>query len=367
MRARPSRGIASSILAATMLLACQRYTAEKSEGEARAETSKAQVPAEKSEGEVRAAPARDALVGQRAPDVVLEVLDGQRVALAQLVGEKPVYLKFWATWCRPCVKQMPHLEAAHRKYRDRIAVYAVDLGLNDPIEAVRAFRAEKKLTVPIAIDRDGGLAERFHVTVTPQHVLIDRSGVVRYVGYEANDDLDAALETLLGNSTSPDRPRDLPAAEALSLNLLGGSTFELAEQAGTQVALTFVSTSFDRYLAETHPAISEACIAHARQVESLRRSHDRVVWVTIAHPVWSTTAKLDDYRKRLGHGSPIGLDEQGRWFHRFKVRDVPTTILLDERGAEVARVSGRGDDLPAALSRLRQAPRSRRDGSAPPR
>jgi peroxiredoxin len=365
MRTPRNSPIAAAIIAASLLIACQRQTAptsegkapaEKAEGRAPAEKAEGQVPAEKSVGEVLAAPARDALVGQRAPDVVLEGLDGQRVALAQLVGEKPVYLKFWATWCKPCVKQMPHLEAVHRKVGDRIAVYAVDLGLNDPIETVRAFRAEKKLTVPIVVDRDGGLAERFHVTVTPQHVLIDRSGVVRYIGHEASADLDAALEAVLRDSPPGDAPpRARPPDQALSLNLLGGSTFELAEQAGRPVALTFVSSSFDRYLAESRPAMSEACIAHARKVESLRRGDDRVVWVTIVHPVWATAAELDEYRQRLGHGSPIGLDEHSRWFHHFKVRDVPTTVLLDERGVEVARVSGQGDDLPAALSRLRQA------------
>jgi len=310
----------------------------------------------KSEGEAHADDARDALVGRRAPAVVLEGIDGERVALADLIGHQPIYLKFWATWCEPCQEQMPHLEAAYRKYRDRIAVYAIDLGLNDPIEAVRAFRTEHQLTVPIAIDRDGSLAERLHVEVTPQHILIDRGGVIRYVGHGATPDLDAALEALVADGAAPGRAPPLAgsaADSALSLTLLGGERFTLAEQAGRPVALTFVSASFDRYLAESRPAMSEACIAHAHQVESLRRTHGDVVWVSIVHPVWTTAASAGRYRTRLGQGSPIGIDQGGRWFHRFRVRDVPTTILLDERGVEIERVTGRGDDLPDALSRHR--------------
>jgi thiol-disulfide isomerase/thioredoxin len=314
----------------------------------RAPDSKAEDP-----GEQHAAGAREALVGRLAPAAALDLLDGERVLLRDLVGRKPVYIKFWATWCVPCQKQMPHLEAAHRKYGDRIAMFAVDLGLNDSVEAVREFRAEHAMTVPIAID-DGTLAESFRVAVTPQHVLVDRAGIIRYLGHGATAELDRALESLLRDeaSSDPPRPAELPDAP-LSLTLLDGSTFTLAAHAGRPIALTFVKTSCDTYMAESRPAMAEACAAHARQVESLRRTAARVVWVTIAHPVWTSTQSLDAYRKRLAVSSPIGRDETSTWFRRFRVREVPTTILLDGRGAEIMRVSGRGDGLPRALALLR--------------
>jgi peroxiredoxin len=325
------------IVASLMVLACHPRAAEDATGG----------------GDGYAARPRDALVGRRAPAATLEVLDGERVALADLIGRKPVYLKFWATWCKPCREQMPHLEAAYRRYGDRIAMFAVDLGLNDATETVRAFRTEHQLTVPVAIDGDGSLAERFRVAVTPQHVLIDRSGVVRYVGHGATPELDRALASLAAQPAAPDAapPRSVPAPESLSLTLVDHSTFTIAAQAGKPVALTFVTTWCDGYLAKTRPAMSEACIAHARQVEALRRTHEHVVWVTVAHPVWTVADDLDEYRKRLGVGTPIGIDDHAAWFEHFRVRDVPTTILLDGRGAEVARVTGRGDELAQALSR----------------
>jgi len=304
-------------------------------------------------GEERAAKAREALVGRPAPGGALDVLDGERVRLEDLVGRKPVYLKFWATWCEPCREQMPHLQAAYRKYGDRIAMFAVDLGVNDTVEAVREFRAAHAIAVPIAVD-DGTLAERFHVAVTPQHILLDRAGVVRYVGHGATAELDRALESLLGDepaSSEPKLPAE-PAGEApLSLTLSDGTTFTLP--ARRPVALTFVLTWCDTYLVESRPGMDEVCVAHARQVESLRRADDGLVWVTIAHPVWTSAGDLDKYRKRLAVNTPIGIDERAAWFRRFRIRDTPTTILLDKRGAEIERVSGRGDDLPRALTRLR--------------
>ncbi len=312
-------------------------------------------PKTENPGEDQAARAREALVGNLAPVGALDLLGGDRVELQELIGRKPVYLKFWATWCVPCRKQMPHLEAAHRKYGDRIAIYAVDLGLNDSVEAVREFQAAQAMTVPIAID-DGSLAELFHVAVTPQHVLMDRAGVVRYVGHGATAELDRALESLLQeDAAASDQPRraEPPADAPLSLRLGDGSMFTLPAHAGRPIALTFVMTWCDTYLAESRPAMGEACVTHARQIESLKRTAPGVVWVTIAHPVWTTTEDLDEYRRRLAVSSPIGLDQTATWFRRFRVREVPTTILLDQRGAEIGRVGGRGDDLPRVLGLVR--------------
>jgi hypothetical protein len=137
------------------------------------------------------------------------------------------------------------------------------------------------------------------------------------------------------------------------LTLRDGSSFALAAHAGKPVALTFVLTWCDGYLADTRPAMSEACIAHERQVAALRRSHPGLTWVIVAHPVWTSPSDLDDYVKMFGEDASIGIDRGGGWFQRFAVRDAPMTILLDGRGEQVARVGGRGDALADALGRLR--------------
>ena len=340
------------VATSALWLACQPRAASKADDPVTAKP--AAPPATISEGEGRAEPTRASLVGHRAPAATLPLLDGGAVALADLVGKKPVYLKFWATWCRPCREQMPHLEAVHRHDGDRVAVYAVDLGVNDPIDLVRAFRAEHALTVPIALDADGTLAERFEVAVTPLHVLIDRAGVVRYVGHEASPALDAALANLLAEPDAPAAPARAEAPSApLQLTLRDGASFTLAAHAGAPVALTFVLTWCDGYLAKTRPAMSEACIAHERQVAALRRSHPDLTWLIVAHPVWTAPADLDDYVKTFGDDAAIGIDAHAAWFQHFAVRDTPTTILLDRRGAEVARVAGPGDTLADALARVR--------------
>src|ERR1700750_876164 len=61
-------------------------------------------------GQDRALAAGDALIGMPAPKLKLTTLDGQEIDLAKYYGKQPVYLKFWATCCVPCLQQMPHFE-----------------------------------------------------------------------------------------------------------------------------------------------------------------------------------------------------------------------------------------------------------------
>src|SRR5690554_5341021 len=52
----------------------------------------------------------------------IHLISGKSVSLAEYKGERPVYLKFWATWCQPCREQMPHFEHVQKKYGDEVEV-----------------------------------------------------------------------------------------------------------------------------------------------------------------------------------------------------------------------------------------------------
>lgn len=63
----------------------------------------------------------------------ISLISGEVVTLKQYQGKKPVYLKFWATWCKPCRKQMPHFEQITQQYGDNLQVIAINLGINDDL------------------------------------------------------------------------------------------------------------------------------------------------------------------------------------------------------------------------------------------
>jgi peroxiredoxin len=300
--------------------------------------------------------ARDALVGHPAPAVTLQLLDGSHVDLSSLLGKKPIYLKFWATWCVPCREQMPHLESTFHLDGDKLAIFAVDVAIDDPIENVRKFVVDKHLTMPVAVDKDGSVAEQFHLNVTPQHVLIDRSGVVRYVGHAVTPELERAITAILEPGASgapvaaaapaPAAPGALPA-----LALDNGKAFDFATRPKQPIALTFATLFCDSYIAESRPEIGKTCAAHAHAIEEAHKAHPELTWITVAFPVWTSTEDIADYRKRLGATLPIGIDHGNLWFHKFGVRDTYTTLLFDASGAELGRVGGDGSGLAELIAK----------------
>ena len=81
-------------------------------------------------------------------DAPVKLHSGEVFELEDIVGERPVYLKFWASWCVPCREQMPHLEGIYRKYNEDIEIISVNIWINETEEAVAATIDEFGLAAP---------------------------------------------------------------------------------------------------------------------------------------------------------------------------------------------------------------------------
>src|SRR5690348_11628992 len=122
-------------------------------------------------GQVRAEKAGETLVGRPGPAAILHTIDGKKINLSDLYGKKPIYLKFWATWCAPCRAQMPAFEKEFETLGDKMQVVAVNTGFNDNLKTVNDYQSAVGIRMPIVID-DGTLGSALHLRVTPQHVVI---------------------------------------------------------------------------------------------------------------------------------------------------------------------------------------------------
>ena len=143
----------------------------------------------------------------RAPAIRARTVGGEALNLDQLLAKGPVLLDFWATWCHPCLAELPELEKLHRKYRDRgLTVVGVSVDGPRNFAKVRPFAAKLGLTFPIVLDEDGRLQQLYQVRAMPTTVLIDASGVIASVreGYRPGDSrrLDTEITDLL--SPPPD-------------------------------------------------------------------------------------------------------------------------------------------------------------------
>jgi thiol-disulfide isomerase/thioredoxin len=129
-------------------------------------------------------------------DFEATTLDGRAVRLSDLKG-KVVLVNFWATWCGPCVQEMPTLVDVYQKYRDRgLEILAISVDEEAARYKVGRFVKEHELNFPVLYDN--GIAELYNVASYPTSLLIDREGTVRLrINLAEKRSLDALLAELL--------------------------------------------------------------------------------------------------------------------------------------------------------------------------
>lgn len=113
-----------------------------------------------------------------APPIELSTLDGQRLALSDLKG-KVLVVNFWATWCEPCIDEMPSMQRLQEALSGQpFEIVAVNYQEGEP--RIRSFLQKVPVTFPILRDTDGGVARMWKVRIFPTSFVIDRTGSIRY-------------------------------------------------------------------------------------------------------------------------------------------------------------------------------------------
>ncbi len=106
-------------------------------------------------------------------------------------------MNFWATWCPPCIREMPAMQRAYDKFKDRgfqIIAISVDLGNSD---AVRKFTESLKLNFQVLLDPENRVKQAYRVRALPTTYLIDRAGRVVAYGMGAREwDSEAAFDLI---------------------------------------------------------------------------------------------------------------------------------------------------------------------------
>lgn len=263
-------------------------------------------------------------------NLLITMLDGKTVQLKNYKGKKPVYLKFWASWCQPCREQMPHLQKTFVDYGDKIQIIAVNIDINDSLEAIESIKNEYALTVPIAIDSSGELSQAVNIIGTPYHILMDSAGTIVFKGHDASPQLDKTIQALTTKGT-----HGLPGQ---SLELVNDRPILVADKKSQYSALFFTSTWCDWYLKESRPEMSANCINAQKQINALFTTHPDIHWVGIISRLWTGDKELNDYKSKYQIEHTLVIDTSNKEFMKYHVKTFPTLILL-HNNEEIFRTS----------------------------
>ena len=253
-------------------------------------------------------------------NIPINLISGESTSLSEYKGQKAVYIKFWATWCQPCRKEMPHFEHIKNKYGDSIEVIGINVGINDDIKAVEATIKEFGLTMPMAIDKSGDLAQASRFIGTPYHLLFDRDLNLIHRGHKANKSLDNKL-ALISQSQSVDQ---------LDINSLSENEPNLKIDLHDDKihALFFTATWCDWYLKESRPQNAKNCVAAQKNMNTLSKAYTDIIWNTVVSRLWTGNKDLNDYKKKYSINHPVDIDMSNSLFHQYSVKDLPTLLLI---------------------------------------
>ncbi|MDF1500157.1 MAG: TlpA disulfide reductase family protein [Anaerolineales bacterium] len=132
-----------------------------------------------------------------APELSLHGLDDQPVSLEKYRGQV-VLLNAWATWCPPCLAELPDLEAFFKEYRDEGFVL-VGVNIGEPRGTVLEFLEQNPLSFPIWMDPGEQTLRALNTIALPYSIVVDRTGEVRlaWSGATCYENLETAITPIL--------------------------------------------------------------------------------------------------------------------------------------------------------------------------
>jgi peroxiredoxin len=158
---------------------------------------------------------------QNAINFTLKDLNGKETKLSDHIGEKIILINFWATWCLPCIKELPHLQRIYETYQDKeFIMFAISVDGPGTLAQVRSFVNRNNYNFPVLLDTESKVVALYNPRVLlPYTILIDNDGQIYHVqqGYSPGDEVvleDKILELFEPRETGKKKDISVHAHEA---------------------------------------------------------------------------------------------------------------------------------------------------------
>jgi peroxiredoxin len=140
-----------------------------------------------------------ATIGQPAPEFTLTDLDGNSVSLTDFAG-KPVLINFWNTGCPPCRNEMPFLQEVYDENKGTTDLVLLTINIGESADTVKDFFQDNHLSLPVLLDTDAAVTQRYGMPGIPTTFFIDKDGILKVKvigGFPTKEAIYSRLNTIV--------------------------------------------------------------------------------------------------------------------------------------------------------------------------
>lgn len=328
-------------------------------------------------------------IGKPAPEFEVQDLKGEELSLEKYKGHV-VLLDFWATWCGPCIAELPNVKKVYEKYKDQ-KFQIIGISLDRAQKPLETMIEKDGLSWVHHWDQGGQIANQYKVTGIPSMFLLDGQGVIRKAGLRGHALGTAVAELVEENLTNPGGtpkispksnapPKSIPATKLIKPNPqiepvprankkvqdwvgkpapdfqvqdLNGEELSLEKYKGQIVLLDFWATWCP-------PCINE--IPKLKKVyEKYKDQKFQIIGVSLDRTMPPLAAYVQDEALAWVHY----WDENRTVRNQYGVTAIPTAFLIDGEGI-IRKASLGGFDVDAAIAELMKAKITKPDETTPP-
>jgi thiol-disulfide isomerase/thioredoxin len=120
-----------------------------------------------------------------APDFSLELLNGEKIVLSEVLKKKKALLLFWTTWCPHCRREMVKADEFYKENKDTVAVIGINVG--EGKKKVEGFIRNLGVSYPVALDPDNTVSGLYKVRGVPTVIAVDKKAKITYSGHRLEE------------------------------------------------------------------------------------------------------------------------------------------------------------------------------------
>ena len=118
-------------------------------------------------------------IEMKAPDFTFSDMGGRKVSLSEFRGKKVVFVNMWATWCPPCIWEMPSMEKLYKELGGgQFEILAVSIDALGPAAIKPFLKSRVRVSFPILLDPRGSIKKLYRTTGVPETFIVDKRGIL---------------------------------------------------------------------------------------------------------------------------------------------------------------------------------------------